>query len=250
MAQFLDINGLRTFLAGIKNWVTNQLNTLQSTINNKADKLHTHTTSDITDYNGIPSTGGIMTGDLILNANLTTTLGHLTLNRNTVIEGNTTVNGTLNVSGKTTIADLDTDSIYLNGQNYWNTSSGIVTGNISANGLYINSAYSMDYEGLTADMIYTNNINTRPGAPSVIGISDIDIIGDDIYTPNSGRIRIYNETNDMNKPTLSIEKTGMYWRREDDSQYDSSYIPTAWGGFIQLEEIPTNTLEVAFDEVF
>ena len=52
MAQFLDLDGLKTFLAGIKNWVTEQINsaksTLQSSINNKADKSHTHSNLTIT----------------------------------------------------------------------------------------------------------------------------------------------------------------------------------------------------------
>ena len=52
MAQFLDLEGLTTFLAKVKEWVTSQINTaksaLQSAINNKADKSHTHSNLTIT----------------------------------------------------------------------------------------------------------------------------------------------------------------------------------------------------------
>ena len=52
MAQFLDLDGLTTFLAKVKEWVTAQINTaksaLQTAINNKADKSHTHSNLTIT----------------------------------------------------------------------------------------------------------------------------------------------------------------------------------------------------------
>lgn len=170
---------------------------------------------DFNDY--LLLSGGTITGNLTVNGTLyattiTSTAGHIDINRNVVINGNTVINGDTTIDGKLTADEIDLDSIYLDPHNYWNTTEGIVASDVSTSNINPSGLTTVNINNGTLTVLYTDS-------------SDFD----GIYI--KGKIRSAN--GGLNTPTFSIEDTGMYWRNKDDVQYDKTYVPTAWGGFIQ-----------------